>query len=348
MSGGGRKREVPTPTERQIAITRSVVEWYLDLHFGKDHDPGVLRMFCDPTRVGAFACKMEDVARGDSDALFKLLVTVAMFQRRQDLQIMRILRGISEEDAQEITSVDRLMELVDASPCPLLKSNDLLLGECDLGKDPATGLGMCGRYPGLPCHLKRHTVLLKRYGHFGKMPTSAALVVKQEMGGSLAALYAQVLSEETEPLERAKLLERRLSAIWRVSQKIACMYLSLLTNPTLNDGVGPWVEGVSASWFVVVDSNVDLFLSAIEYRGYCTYDARRSFVKMLGEGSRLGCGNEGKTSLNPRLVQQAIYLFMSTTNRRHISSDCSHQHPASCHSCSPLRLGICEAAIPIS
>ena len=30
------------------------------------------------------------------------------------------------------------------------------------------GLGACSANPDTACHLKRHTVLLKRYGHFGK------------------------------------------------------------------------------------------------------------------------------------------------------------------------------------
>jgi hypothetical protein len=276
-------------------------------------------MFCDPSRVGAFATTPEKFAAGDPSALFKVLCAMIMFQRRQDVQIARILRGMAPAVAREITSSRRLLKLVDESACEFMKTSASLHAHCDLTKN-ARGAGACSAHPALPCHLKDHTVVMKRYGHFGKFPTSAALLLREAHVRDLRALRERVLSAHADPGHRAEALEQALSRIWRVGQKIASMFLSAVTNPDL--GPAPWREGVDWAHFVVIDSNVDLFLSAIGYAGSGTYDARRRFVVEVARRIDLQrCGHAGQP-YNPRLVQQAMYLFMSAANRRALEGDC--------------------------
>src|SRR5579871_6592065 len=206
-------------TIAQVSATRSVVEWYLKRYFRSADDPGLLPMFCDAGRVGAFAISAEEVAERDSPALFRLLVGMTMFQRRQDLQIMRILRGIGRRDADELASVDRLASLVKRGPCELMRTTQLLHERCDLTKDPRTRLGMCSANPDAQCHLKRHTVLLKRYGHFGKVPTSSALALLEAGHSSVGALAEQIARVHRSRLERSQAFEAALSRAWRVNQK---------------------------------------------------------------------------------------------------------------------------------
>jgi hypothetical protein len=149
----------------------------------------------------------------------------------------------------------------------------------------------------------------------------------------LADLRRLVMKRERSPLARAQLLERELSRAWRVNQKIASMFLSAITNPDLSRGLAPWSRGIDWTYYVVVDSNVDLFLSSIGYRGTGTYDARREFIRELARGIDLGGLDSRLQSYNPRLVQQAMYLFMSTTNRRATTSDCMHLTTPRCRSC---------------
>ncbi|MCA9607809.1 MAG: hypothetical protein KC619_19505 [Myxococcales bacterium] len=332
----------PAPTRRQYRLSRLITRWYLDRYYGTDQDVGVAAMFCDPSRVGHFAVDRDALAAGDGDALFRVLVATVMFQRRQDAQILRVLRGISEADARELTSARRLLALADKSPCDHLRSNEALIGECDLGKDPETKLGTCGRHPELACHLKQHTVLLKRYGHFGKVPTSAALNLRDHGAEELPALRTAVLRDVGDPTERAVELERRLSSAWRVSEKIAAMFLSAVANPDLSPGLAPWSEGIDWARYVVVDSNVDLFLAATGYPGPWTYAARAGFMRRLA--SRVDLIAEGLPDghpINPRLVQQAIYLFMSTSNRRASPQDCAQRAPVSCATCPSSLRSIC-------
>lgn len=337
-----------SPTRRQYRLARLITAWYLQTYHDSPDDVGVGAMFCDAGRVGHFAVDRDALAAGDPDALFRVLVATVMFQRRQDAQILRVLRGISREDAEELTDATRLRALADQSACAHLRSNAALLAECDLTKDPETKKGTCERRPELPCHLKRHTVLLKRYGHFGKVPTSAALNLRQHGVEDLLELREAVLRDLKDPAERADELARRLSSAWRVSEKIAAMFLSAVSNPDLSPGLAPWAEGIDWSRYVVVDSNVDLFLERTGYLGPWTYHARTKFVRRLARrvdvraiGRSMNHGTPLSTH-NPRLVQQGIYLFMSESNRRSSTSgrDCWHSADA-CETCAPALRAAC-------
>ncbi len=334
-----------SPSARQVRITSAVVGWYLKTYFRTRDDPGVTAMFCDRTRVGAFAIDRADLARRDDRALFRLLMAMTMFQRRQDVQILRILRGIRRADVEELTSPRRLLRLVDQGKCGHLLSTEALHDRCDLGKDPVTRTGCCTQNPTVGCHLKRHTVLLKRYGHFGKVPTSLALVLREANAAGVADLRRAVFRRERDPLLRAQAMEAALSRAWRVNQKIASMFLSAVSNPDLG-GTASWARGMDWTYFVVVDSNVDLFLASIGYRGGRSYDARRNFLRALAAKIDLQTHRPGIRSYNPRIVQQAAYLFMSTANRRAADADCTHIGPRRCATCPPLLAERCPVRRP--
>lgn len=321
------------PTRQQVASVRAIVTWYLDLYHGTRHDPGLLSMFCDPKRVGAFAVTPAELRREDPNALFRMLVAATMFQRRQDVQIMRVLRGLSTEDVAEIGKPKRLLTMVDSTACQHLKSNQALRTGCDLSKHHVTRQGQCSANPNVQCHLKRHTVLLRRYGHFGKVPTSAALALREAGAASLGELRRKILRSAVDPGERSRLLEEELCRMWRVSDKIAAMFLSALMAPDLCSVRPPWKGGTEWTHFVVVDSNVDLLLGALKYAGSSSYAARRAFVRELSSRIELDELRPGLTAFNPRLVQQAMYLFMSSANRRAAKIDCMHEGPEACARC---------------
>lgn len=330
-----------TPTPAQIEAARAVTAWYMALYHGTRDDPGVGEMFCDPNRIGSFALPRDALAAGEASALFRLVVAVAMFQRRGDLQIEAVLRGIPAAAAEELCCAPRLLELADRCVCPHARTLDALLTRCDLRKDPATGLGTCGAAQAVPCALKSHTVLLKRYGHFGKVPTSLALMLRERGVPDLPALRALALAEGRDPDDVAVRLESMLCRAWRVSDKIAAMALSILTNPDLSPGLAPWVEGVGWRRYVVIDSNVDLFLRRVGYPGPWTYAARRAFISALAAEVDLASMKPGVQAFNPRLVQQAMYLSQSVLNRRARARDCTHLGGVSCHTCRVGAMQLC-------
>lgn len=326
-------REVPRPSRQQYSVARAVTSWYLDTYYLTAEDVGVPAMFCREDRVGHFAVDARALAAGEGEALFRLLVTMTMFQRRSDRQIMRVLRGISKSHAGEMTSSVALLDLADNIDCLNARDLDSLKERCNLAKDPSTNRGICAVRPDMPCHLKLHTELLKRYGHFGKVPTSAALTLRANGVTSLAELKHRVWETIEHPVERAVALEKAISRAWRVSEKIAAMFLSAVSNRDLSGDLAPWAEGIDSCHFVVIDSNVNLFLEATGYSGPMTYSARRQFIQTLARRVPLDEYRYGLQRYNPRLVQQALYMFMSESNRRASERDCSHSVPKSCESC---------------
>jgi hypothetical protein len=148
----------------------------------------------------------------------------------------------------------------------------------------------------------------------------------------LPALRSRALAEAAEPLARARFIESALMRVWRVNRKISAMFLSALCNPDLGPPRAPWREGIDWTRFVVIDSNTDLYLSSLGYSGSGTYDARLEFIRALSCRIDLARLAPGLHSFNPRIVQQAMYTFMSRTNRLAAAVDCSHR-PGACVRC---------------
>jgi hypothetical protein len=326
----------PKPTRQQVVAAQAICAWYLSLYHDTPADLGVPATFMAHELVGEFAISPEEFRTGASPALFRLLVATTMFQRRQDQQVLRILRGMSRDQVSELTSPRRLVSLAEQCACPRARSQATLISECDLYKDDLRR-GTCRAAPQVECHLKRHAVWLKRYGHFGKVPTSAALMLQEAGARTVSDLYRSCLKNHDSPRDRAQALEATLSNTWRVSQKIAAMFLSVLSNPDLGS-VSPPFRDLDWTYFVVIDSNTDLFLRSIRYVGPWTYAARREFIWGLAAQIDLSKHKSTVSPYNPRIVQQAAYVFMSRSNRRASLRDCWRIGPGNCSRCpQPLR-----------
>jgi hypothetical protein len=304
-------------------------------------------MFFSQERVGAFAVDAQRFHDGEGEALGRVLIATTMFQRRQDQQILRILRGMSVERVEELTSLPALSAAAERAGCAQLRSLDALLSGCDLDKDAATKQGTCKANPELLCPLKSHTEWLKRYGHFGKVPTSVALAVNAQGANDLAELYEVACARGEDRAATALWIEEALCAAWRVSDKIAAMFLSAASNPDLSSRrAAPWQQGLDWTRYVVIDSNVDLFLRAIDYKGsMSSYAARRAFICEIAQEICLDELELGMSRYNPRIVQQAMYLFMSGTNRRTLDADCSRMMPAPCGECPPAVASRCTLRV---
>jgi len=131
-----------TPSRSQISVTARVVDWYLCTHHRRPSNVGTIATFSDPGQVGHFAVTVEEYERGDAAALFKLLVAVTMFQRRQDAQILRILRSLTRQEVASLTDASHLLRRAAGSRCDALQSNHQLLAWCDLDKHPWTKAGV--------------------------------------------------------------------------------------------------------------------------------------------------------------------------------------------------------------
>jgi hypothetical protein len=102
------------------------------------------------------------------------------------------------------------------------------------------------------------------------------------------------------PAERAALLERAVMRVWRVSRKVAAMFLSAVSNPDLGSIAAPWSTGIDWTRFIVIDSNVDRLLGLLGYGRMASYDARQEVICKLAGDVRLDEIKPGLRAYNPR------------------------------------------------
>ena len=69
---------------------------------------GILPFYCDPKRVGAFAVTPADLAAGGDSALFRLLVTLSMYQALRDVVIMRRQRSMKLASVRVVADLARV------------------------------------------------------------------------------------------------------------------------------------------------------------------------------------------------------------------------------------------------
>ena len=182
------------PTNTQGAVTREVVAWYLRHHHGAVDNPGFPGMYCEPGQVGHLAVSRLGLAAGSPQDLYGALLVTVMFQTMRDEFVRRRLRTFSPEEAAELVDRSALISSAAQLACKCASSTDLLREECDLRLD-GDGSATCMRAPGLLCQMKRHTRLLRRYGHFGKVPTSLALMVRESGALDLPDLYREATKQ---------------------------------------------------------------------------------------------------------------------------------------------------------
>jgi len=287
--------------------------------------------YSDPSRVGGFAIESALLAVGDPPSLFRLFVTMAMYQARRDIVIMRQQRTLPAEGVSLLTDAVRLENSIATNPCRVLNSADAFDQGCDVAKDGSQV--DCRHHPGAPCHVKEATVAFNRMGDMGKLPTSAWLRVWRN--GGLGELLAEVSRLVASPTERAALLVERFAGVHRVGRKLAAMFVSALSTPALAPGLTPWFPEVDGNELVVVDTNVARAADVLRPAGARTYAARERWLCEQSAQVDLREFHPDVPSFSPRLVQQALYAFCSRSNRRAQGDPCA-LGPVTCESCVPV------------
>jgi hypothetical protein len=270
----------------------------------------VLPFYCDPDRVGHFAVDRDELAGGSPTALFRLLVGLSMFQARRDVLIMRQQRAMTRADVDALVSPAALARKMKRNPCVTLESARRFEDQCSVSK--AGDLVDCAHYPGGACHVKHATRLFNRVGDMGKLPTSAWLHLAKE--GDLNDLLRDAASQTDEPSERARLLVARLSRVRRIGRKLATMFVSALSTPPLAPNLAPWFPAIDGNDLVVVDTNVTRGALALGAPSP-VYDAVTLWVQRQAGRVDLRVYRPTLPKYSPRVVQQALYVFCSKSNR---------------------------------
>jgi hypothetical protein len=287
--------------------TMAIVSWYSEERRVED-----VPFYCDPTRIGAFALEPDELAAGTDAAIFRLFVTLSMYQALRDVVIMRRQRTLPRTSMRVVADVATVKRSLSRHACPTLRSFEAFEEECDVAKygDDLD----CGTCPGVACHVKDATRVFNRMGDMGKLPTSAWLRLWQ--GGGVRSLLHDVCREAPSPTARAALLVERFAAVHRVGRKLATMFVSALSTPALAPGLTPWFPEIDGNELVVVDTNVARAVDALRAPGARkTYDARERWVRKQAAVINLRELRPDLPRYSPRLVQQALYVFCSRSNR---------------------------------
>jgi hypothetical protein len=297
-----------------------------------DHAPERwLPFYCDPQRVGAFAVTPDELAAGGDAAVFRLFVTLSMYQALRDVLIMRQQRSLPRASMRVVGDLGFVQRAIGKHECRMLLSAEAFEDGCDVSK-----LGDsvdCGTCPRVRCHVKDATVTFNRMGDMGKLPTSAWLRLWKD--GGMRNVLADVCREEASPTKRAALLVERFARVHRVGRKLATMFVSALSTPALAPGLTPWFPDIDGSELVVVDTNVARAVDALRAPGEAkTYAARERWLCEQAAYLDLREFRPDLPRYSPRLVQQALYAFCSKSNRTAGGDACAGR-ATPCANCAP-------------
>ncbi|MFE8597327.1 hypothetical protein [Archangium violaceum] len=306
---------------------RGTVRWYL----GRREEQAT-PFYCDPERIGAFAVAPEELAAGTDAAVFRLFVTLSMYQALRDVVITRQQRSLPRASMRVVADVAFLKQSISQHQCPTLSSVEAFEESCDVTKTRERV--DCGQCPGVACHVKEATVVFNRMGDMGKLPTSAWLRLWN--GGGVGTLLKRVCQDELSPTKRAALLVEHFAGVHRVGRKLATMFVSALSTPALAPGLTPWFPAVDGNELVVVDTNVARAVDALCEPGMSrTYDTRERWVREQATKIDLREFRPDLPRYSPRLVQEALYAFCSKSNRVALGDACA-ERTTPCSGCASV------------
>lgn len=315
---------------RVVDELERIVVWYLATAQGRWEGPGVRPFYADPSRVGRFAVDLDAIAARDPDALFQLLVTLAAYHSRRDVDIMAIQRWTTARQAVAMTSPRRLRVLVEGTRCAKLRDASTFDRACDVRREFELDRTTCDTHPRTPCHVKDATSAIRRMGDLGKTPTSAWLHLGP---AGFNDWFDKTCAGTKDPHARANDMVARVSTVYRIGVKLASMFVTALCVPELSIGVAAWAPELDGSRIVVVDANVGHAIRKWRGgRGVKTYAANSRWF--VGASSKINLSRlrSGLPAASPRFVQQAVYLFRSRSNRIANGDACAKSACASCPS----------------
>lgn len=314
-----------------------ILTWYFDRVYGQHEGPGLLPFYCDPQRVGFFAVTPSELSAANDAALFRLFVSLAMYQGLRDVVIMSRQRSLPRPSVHAVTGLTNVSRFVAQHACPAPKTSGAFETLCS-----PTKVGNkidCSLCPGSPCHVKDASVAFNRMADMGKLPTSAWLQVWGHAG--LAGVMAETLATRGTPRDRADFLVARFAQVHRVGRKLASMFVSALSTPALAPGLTPWFPAIDGNDIVVVDTNVARAVDVLNRSSQGkSYESRVFWIRKVASSIDLSAFRSELPKYSPRVVQQALYAFGSRSNRSHRGDPCSRGSD----SCVCVAPGICPFA----
>ena len=288
-----------------------ILTWYFTTVYGCHEGPGITPFYCDADRVGLFSVSPQQLTAGDPAAIFQLFVGLAMYQARRDVLIMEQQRSCTKREATVLLSTDHLRRCATKSRCPSLSEPGTFVTSCSVRKH--AGQIRCD-HPDEPCPVREASQWFQRLGDHGKLPMSAYFTFGRP--GALSQLLTEVSAATADPGVRAELLVQRFTQVHRVGRKLATLFVSALSTPALAPGLTPWFPAVDGNALVVVDTHAGRLIDQLRQgRGAKNYEAQANWLRRRAAAIDLRDYFPGLPAYSPRLVQQALYAFGSSSNR---------------------------------
>lgn len=319
------------PRETILSQLERIVEWYFVTIYGKIEGRAVLPWYCDPAKVGYMAVDPHELAQEPSaDTLFKLFVTMTMFQGYRDVVIFQRQRAMTVVQAENFTNLNLLAQAIDEHPCQAMFDADTLLNHCDVHLT-ARRID-CLRYPKLACPVKQASEQYHRMGDMGKLPISA-LLYHQQTG--LFGKQLKGIIGTRDQRRRAPLALASIRKVYRVGPKLANMWLSALSTPSLAPGLSPLFPAINGEQLVVIDTNVSQAIQLLTRSTVrASYQSQATWLHRHAKTIDLTSFATDLPSYSPRMLQQTLYWFRSRSNRQAIGDPCSRE-PGNCRNCAP-------------
>src|SRR5207253_1728140 len=87
----------------------------------------------------------------------------------------------------------------------------------------------------------------------------------------------------SEPAIRARTVVNAIQAVWRVGEKLANLFVSVLSTPALAPGLCPWFPILDGNDLVVIDTNVAAVIDILDPTAPRTYSARTNWIRHAAE-----------------------------------------------------------------
>lgn len=248
---------------------------------------------------------------GDESAIFQLFIGLTMFQARRDVLIMVRQRQCSRHQVEQMFSRTALHQQIAVSTCPALKGSESFVSGCSVRKK--SGVVTCDHGDRF-CLIRKASEWYRRFGDHGKLPMSAYLQFGES--GRISSLLADVTRASPCPSHRAELLVERFGRVYRVGEKLATLFVSMLSTPALTPGLSPWFPVIDGNALVVVDTHAARLIDHFRKgKGSRTYNARASWLRQRAKAINLSAYHPLLPIYSPRLIQQALYAYGSSSNR---------------------------------
>ncbi len=319
------------PRETIMSQLECIVRWYFQTVYGKEEGGTVSPWYCDFTKAGHMAVDPRRLSREPSaDTLFKLFITMTMFQGYRDVVISQRQRSLTVAQAQNLISRPLLARSIAAHPCEDLLDAETFPSRCNVRL--TAGRIDCLRHPKQPCPVKQASEQYHRMGDMGKLPISALLYHQQAgLFGKQLKGYISIGDQR----RRAPLALASIRKVYRVGPKLANMWLSALSTPSLAPGLTPLYPAINGEQLVVIDTNVSQAIQLLTRTTVSTsYQSLTRWLHRHAKPIDLTDFAAELPSYSPRMLQQTLYWFRSRSNRLAIGDPCSRE-PGDCRRCAP-------------